>query len=125
MLQPSAKRCLDSVSFAPSISAWTAAWAPSLVFALTVLSGPLVAQFDANLGRIVGWVNGPDGKGIADAEVVVTAVDSRLERTVRSDATGGYQAGSLHPGDYSLTATSPDFAPATDDGITVNVGSAV
>lgn len=113
------------MSLVRSSSTWTAARAASLVFALTVLSGPLEAQFDANLGRIVGWVNGPDGKGIADAEVVVTAVDSGLERSVRSDATGWYQAGSLHPGEYLLTATSLDFAPATADGITVNVGSAV
>ncbi len=85
----------------------------------------LVAQFDANLGRIVGLVSGPDGRAIPDAGVVVTALGTGLERSVRSDVTGWFQAGSLAPGEYSVTASSPDFAPATADGITVSVGSAV
>ena len=87
--------------------------------------GRLAAQFDANLGRIVGQVTGPDGGAIPDASVVVTALVSGLDRTVRSDGTGWFQAGSLEPGEYSVTASSPDFAPGTADGITVNVGSAV
>ena len=87
--------------------------------------GRLVAQFDANLGRIVGRVSGPDGRAIPDVGVVVTALGTGLERSVCSDVTGWFQAGSLAPGEYSVTASSPDFAPATADGITVSVGSAV
>ncbi len=91
----------------------------------TAFSGRLAAQFDANLGRIVGRVSGPDGSVIPDAAVVVTALGSGFERTVHSDASGWFQAGSLDPGEYSVTAASPDFAPGTADGITVSVGSAV
>ena len=85
----------------------------------------LAAQFDANLGRIVGRVSGPDGRAIPDAGVVVTALEIGLERSARSDISGWFQVGSLSPGRYSVTASSPDFAPATADGITVSVGSAV
>ena len=97
----------------------------SLLMAAAAFPDRLAGQFDANLGRIVGQVNGPDGRPIPDAVVVVTALASGLERTVRSDVTGWFQAGSLEPGEYSVTASSPDFAPSTADGITVRVGSAV
>ena len=103
----------------------TTAPAACLLLALAAPNGRLLAQFDANLGRIVGLVSGPDSRPIPDAEVVVSALASGLERTVRSDITGWFQAGSLAPGEYLVTATSPDFAPATADGITVRVGSAV
>lgn len=70
-------------------------------------------------------MSGPDGRAIPNAGVVVTALGIGLERSVRSDLTGWFQAGSLAPGQYAVTASSPDFAQATADGITVSVGSAV
>ena len=103
----------------------TAALGACLLLALAAPGGRLAAQFDANLGRIVGQVNGPDARPIPDAEVIVTALASGLERTVRSDVTGWFQAGSLVPGEYLVTAASPDFAPTTADGITVSVGGTV
>ena len=87
--------------------------------------GRLGAQFDANLGRVVGYVTGPDGGVIPGAEVLVSAVASGLERSIRSDAAGWYQLGSLRPGEYKVVASSPDFAPSTAEGIVVKVGSAV
>ena len=100
----------------------------SFLAALALLAGGggvLPAQFDANLGRVVGAVTGPGGGAVADAEVVVVGKDSGLRRAVRTDATGQFRVGSLRPGTYSVSATSPDFATATTDGIVVNVGSAV
>ena len=87
--------------------------------------GVLPAQFDANLGRIVGFLTGPDGGAISGAEVLVTGAGSGLERSVRSDTTGWFQAGSLQPGEYTIVASSPDFAPATAEGIVVKVGSTI
>ena len=87
--------------------------------------GELRAQFDANLGRIVGQVTGPDGRVIPEAEVVVVATGSGAQRSVRSDGVGRFQVGSLRPGEYAVTATTPDFAPATADKIAVRVGGAV
>ena len=95
------------------------AWHPN------VLSGPLDAQFHANLGQVVGYVTGPDGASIPDATVAVVRVGQGFERSVRSDGTGWYRAGSLDPGQYSVIASSPDFARATAEGVTVNVGSTV
>ena len=87
--------------------------------------GDLRAQFDANLGRIVGQVTGPDGRVIPEAEVVVVATGSGAQRSVRSDSVGRFQVGSLRPGEYAVTATTVDFAPATADKIVVSVGGAV
>ena len=85
----------------------------------------LRAQFDANLGRIVGTVYGPDKRVIPDAEVVVVGVSSGARRTVRCDGLGRFRVGSLRPGEYSVTATSPNFADATMDRIAVSVGGSV
>lgn len=85
----------------------------------------LHAQFDANLGRIVGEITGPDGRVIPAAEVVVTGTGSGAERTAQCDAFGRFQVGSLRPGEYTVTATSPDFAPTTAEKIAVRVGGAV
>ena len=119
-------RCLTAVSLVRAVS-WIA---PALVATLHVVTlggvhGRLEAQFDANLGRIVGIVAGPDSAALPGATVTVTRVGTGSERTVESDATGWYQAGSLQPGEYLIAASSPDFAPATADGVVVSVGSAV
>ena len=87
--------------------------------------GVLLAQFDANLGRIVGTVTGPDGAVIPDAEVTVRRAGSGFERSVGCDETGWFRAGSLDPGTYTVIASSPDFAPGTADGVLVGVGSTV
>ena len=102
--------------------------AACLVAALAVpgtIVTQLRAQFDANLGRIVGVVTGPDGRGIPGSEIEVLGAGSGIRRTVESDATGRYQVGSLRPGEYSVTARSADFAPTTAGNIFVRVGSAV
>ena len=87
--------------------------------------GGLQAQFDANLGRIVGEVTGPDSGVIPGAEVVVFGTKSGVQRTVRCDGLGRFQVGSLRPGEYTVTVTSADFAPATTDGVVVSVGGTV
>ena len=87
--------------------------------------GVLLAQFDANLGRIVGTVTGPDGAVIPDAKVTVRRVGSGFERTISCDETGWFRAGSLDPGTFTVIASSPDFAPGTADGVLVGVGSTV
>ena len=86
---------------------------------------PLAAQFDANLGRLVGTVSGPDGGVIPDVEVTATSAETGQRRTARSDAVGRYQIGALRPGGYSVTAAGPDFAPTEIEGVVVNVGRAV
>ncbi len=101
-----------------------AAWLLSVLIS-SAACVPLRAQFDANLGRIIGSVEDRNGGVIVDAKVVATNIETGAERTVRSDGMGRIQFGSLRPGSYEVTATSPDFAPATAHGIVVGVGSTV
>ena len=110
---------MDRLAFAATFSLLISALLPH------VFLKNLHAQFDANLGRIVGEVTGPDGRVIPDGEVLVIGTGSGAERTARCDAFGRFRVGSLRPGEYSVTATSPDFAPATVEDIVVRVGGAV
>lgn len=102
-----------------------ARWALVPVLLWGAIGSPLSAQFDANLGRIVGFISGPAGGVIPGAEVLVTSSGSGLKRSVHSNATGWFQVGSLRPGEYTVVASSPDFAPATTEGVVVKVGSAI
>ena len=97
----------------------------ALLWAAVSALAPLPAQFDANLGRIVGTVSGPDGSVIPDAEVIATSAGTGQRRAARTDDLGRFQIGTLRPGEYSVTAASPDFAAAEIEGVVVNVGSAV
>lgn len=101
--------------------------AAALLPALAALLGPalLRAQFDANLGRVVGGVADPNGGAIAGAQVVATHVGTGAERRGDSDVEGRFRIGSLRPGTYLVTASSPDFAPSTAQGVVVGVGRAV
>ena len=92
--------------------------------ALSASVAPLRAQFDANLGRIVGTISDRDGRAIIDVEVVATNLDTGVRRAGYGEASG-FHIGSLRPGRYSVTASSPDFADATAEGIVVAVGSTV
>ncbi len=85
----------------------------------------LHAQFDANLGRIVGEVTGPDGLAVPGAEVTVVGSESGSTRIAQCDGLGRFQIGTLRPGTYAVTATSVDFAPATATEVVVRVGSTV
>ena len=85
---------------------------------------PLRAQFDANLGRIVGTISDRNGGAIIDAEVVATNLDTGVRRAGYGEASG-FHIGSLRPGRYTVTASSPDFADATAEGVVVAVGSTV
>lgn len=87
--------------------------------------GIVAGQFDADLGRILGEVVGPDSLAIPEAEIVVVGTDTGVQRTTRSDNLGRFQFGSLRPGSYSVTASTPNFAPTTADRIVVRVGRAV
>ena len=95
------------------------------MLALGLFCDLALGQFDANLGRVVGVVSGPDGLALPGAAVTVASVDSGLDRSATCDAAGRYRVGSLPPGNYTVVASSSDFAASTVRGVIVNVGSTV
>lgn len=105
---------------------WAATAVP--VVALLLASGfpvHLGAQFDANLGSIVGVVTGPDGGVIPGATITVRWTEGGARRTAVSDGVGHFRVGSLRPGTYTVEARSPDLAPATSEGVLIRVGGSV
>ena len=101
---------------------------PSLIrFAVFCLlaSSILMAQVDANKGRIVGTVYDPNQAVIPGATVRLKNLDTSAERALTTDQEGRYQAVLLDPGTYELRASSSGFAESTVSGVVLNVGTAL
>ena len=73
----------------------------------------LCGQQTATLsGRVVD----PTGAAVGDATVLMTTRDTQVQRTTRSDATGGYRLESLPPGDYLGVARRHKHGGIADGG---------
>jgi len=101
----------------------------SLIAALlTVLAlasaspGTAFAQ-SSTTGAIGGVVTDTGGALLPATTVTVTAIDTGLTRTVKSNASGEYSVPDLEPGNYSATFTDDGFQTAQENSITVTVGS--
>jgi hypothetical protein len=81
---------------------------------------PVFAQ--ANTGDIWGRVADVNGDIIGDVSVSVTDVDTRAERTTRSDRDGLFAFNSLAPGRYEVTASHEGFAAQRQDDIVLLPG---
>lgn len=83
------------------------------------------AQFDANLGRVVGTVVDISGSVLPGASVAVRDIGSGRQRAATTDGAGYFRVGALPPGAYTVTASLDGFASATASGVVVQVGGAV
>src|SRR5207244_10915278 len=84
-------------------------WRPrSVVFgaalALTCWSTSLAAQAQATTGVIRGIVSDPSGNVVVGAQVTVTDVDTRFQRTVTTNVKGVFVAPLLPLGTYEVRA---------------------
>ena len=78
-----------------------------LAAALVAIAGPALAQFDR--GQIAGIVKDETGGVIPGASVTATNVETRLSRTVVTDATGYYIVTALPPGGYDVEVELTGF----------------
>jgi len=73
-----------------------------------LIGGVLVARVcafsQANTGRILGTVTDQTGGAIAGATVSVTDTERGTTRTLTTDESGSYNASSLIPGTYTVSA---------------------
>ncbi len=83
----------------------------------------LHAQSQSINGSIRGLITDPSGAPTAGASVTVKNTDTGFTRTVATDNGGLYVAPALPLGTYSVTATSPGFAPYTQTGIQITAGT--
>ena len=80
---------------------------------------PVVAQTTASLSGTVADSTGAIIPGVA---VSVVQVETGAARSVVTDDQGRYQAPSLQPGTYEVSAELPGFQTAVRSGLTLSVG---
>src|SRR5882672_10643508 len=84
---------------------------------------PALAQFDR--GQIAGIVKDQTGGVIPGATVTATNVQTKLPRTVNTDATGYYIFTALSPGQYDLSVELEGFKKWTQSGVRLDAAAKV
>lgn len=106
-----------------SLDGRTLAVALLSVFALLLVSGPVLAQ--STSGRILGTVTDPSGAAVAGATVVVTDVQRGASRTVTTDQSGNYSVPDLQPGNYKIHVEAKGFKAVERPSVQIEVASDV
>src|SRR5436190_20948347 len=89
---------------------------------LIVAASGLEAQSEIGRAALRGTVTDPSGKSIESAVVTIRETQTGLQRTVKTNAEGGYRAGALPVGTYSAMAAAPGFSTGTVENIALTVG---
>jgi Carboxypeptidase regulatory-like domain/TonB dependent receptor-like, beta-barrel len=76
-------------------------------------------------GTILGTVRDPQGAVVPNASVSAKNVGTGAERTVLTDASGGFSIASVPAGSYDVTVLASGFRTEVRSGITMTVGAAV
>jgi len=89
----------------------TAALRPRLrtLLSFVILSSLFVISAGAEAASLSGRVTDPDGRAVANAEVIVTGAAATPLRA-RSDSDGKFVFAELEPGRYRLSASAPGLA---------------
>lgn len=94
------------------------------IFAGFLLAQLALAQISTR-GTIAGLVVGPSGQAISGAKVTITNLRTNAsEEKITNDA-GYFEADSLAPGHYKLSAISPGLLPAVRNRIALPAGAYV
>lgn len=80
-----------------------------VLFLLFSLVPPGWAQ-STSFGTITGTVNDPAGALVSSAKITIKSVETGLTRDLETDTNGNYNAPSLSPGHYIVTATKEGFS---------------
>jgi hypothetical protein len=96
------------------------------LFLLGILAGflsvsPCAGQITNS--SILGHVYDPSGQVIANAAVVVSDVNSSLTRKTTTDSVGSFTVVGLNPATYSISASAPNFAQATETNVYLAVNT--
>ena len=96
----------------------------TLVFAIAValLAGPAFAQSQAANGTIAGTVADSSGGVLPGVTVAITNADTGLERSVVTNADGGYRGLLLPLGRHKIVAELQGFKKAEQAGIGLQAG---
>src|SRR6516165_10318163 len=97
---------------------------PVLLSLLLLVSNGLAQGVGAS-GNIRGTVTDSSGAVLPDANISVTDPRTGLERTLTSDASGGFHILGLPPASYEMTVQKAGFAKEIRRGVVVAVGQTV
>lgn len=84
-------------------------WVLTAVLAVNVTLIPSVARAQGSTGSVGGIIRDEQNLVVPGAPVTIAATDTRLTRTVPTDAAGGFDFPGLLPGEYVLTTELPGF----------------
>ena len=90
---------------------------------LALTAGPLHAQVTSS--SILGYVYDPAGAVVGGATVAVLDAGLSIVRTTKTDASGAYVIVGLPPGQYRVSASSPNLAEITLPEVTLEVNGEV
>jgi hypothetical protein len=82
--------------------------------------GAIQAQFDN--GSVVGTIHDATGAVLPGANVAITNVATGQVTKATTNASGDYEAPSLHVGVYTIKATDAGYSDAVANNITISVG---
>ena len=91
----------------------------ALSFAALFLSSTAFAQVDT--GIVQGTVRDSTGAVVPGASVTLINVDMGVSFETKTNGVGNYQFASIRIGRYTVVAEAPGFAPATREGVTLNI----
>ncbi|MEO6923242.1 MAG: TonB-dependent receptor [Bryocella sp.] len=95
-------------------------WITMVMAAVLLTTAGAWAQYDN--GSMVGTIRDTTGAVVPGAMVTITNNDTGSGITVKTNASGDYNAPSLRTGEYKITAKAEGFAQAVAENITVSVG---
>src|SRR5438270_912287 len=114
-----------SVIFSARSSPMPGIAAVGAVLALACWPTSLAAQAQATTGVIRGIVSDPSGNVVVGAQVTVTDVQTRFQRTVTTNEKGVFVAPLLPLGTYEVRARAVGLGERRQTGIVLRVGESV
>ena len=93
--------------------------------AILVAAGSAFSQAQMSSGNLKGTITDPTGAVIAGAAVILTNIDTGIERTGTTDGMGEFRFFVLPPGSYELKITSAGFGTLTRRPVQVTIGQTV
>jgi Carboxypeptidase regulatory-like domain/TonB dependent receptor len=92
---------------------------------ILLVAGSAFSQAQMSSGNVKGTVADPSGAVVAGAAVVLTNIDTGVDRSGTTDSVGEFRFFVLSPGSYELKITSAGFATLTHRAVQVTVGQTV